>query len=329
MFCLIFIVVGGCITKTENSGGYSSGKELTALAGIQPIAYLVERIGGEHVEARVLLPPGQDPHTFELTPRQVAALGASKLFFQAGMPFENLMVERIKENPHGPEIVDVAEGIAKRSMDADSPANDRAIDKGTVPFSSDENRDSSPLAIRDSPPGVHAGRGDETLDPHVWLSPTLLKIMADNVAKSLKLADPTHEQDYQQNLASLLKDIDATREEVQKILDPLRGRWFLVYHPAFGYFADAFGLKQLAVEAGGKPPTPKQLQTLIEKAKADNVQAIFVQPQFDPRSAQIIADAIGGKVVPLDDLAEDVLANLKDMAIKIEQNQPETIKVTP
>ena len=98
------------------------------------------------------------------------------------------------------------------------------------------------------------------------------------------------------------------------MLAPYRGRSFYVFHPGFGYFADAYGLKQEAVEAGGRSPTPKQLRALIEKAQADGVKTIFVQPQYAPQSAQVVAEAIGGKVVAINGLGKDVIADIEDIA---------------
>ncbi len=98
---------------------------------------------------------------------------------------------------------------------------------------------------------------------------------------------------------------------------PYRGRSFLVFHPGFGYFADAYGLKEEAVEAGGRPPGPKQLRALVEKAKAEGIKTVFVQPEFDPHSAEAVAKEIGGKVVPMNGLAKDVLEDLEDIAGKV------------
>ncbi len=105
-----------------------------------------------------------------------------------------------------------------------------------------------------------------------------------------------------------------SHRRIQKMLEPYRGRSFYVFHPGFGYFADAYGLKQEAVEAGGRSPTPKQLRVLIEQVQADGVKTIFVQPQFAPQSAQVVAEAIGGKVVPINGLGKDVVRNLEDIA---------------
>ncbi|MFH1742105.1 MAG: zinc ABC transporter substrate-binding protein, partial [bacterium] len=101
------------------------------------------------------------------------------------------------------------------------------------------------------------------------------------------------------------------------LLKPYRGESFYVFHPAFGYFGDAYGLKQEAVELEGKAPTPRQLSTLIKKARTENVRIIFVQPQFDKKSAEAVSNSIDGAVVPMDPLAKDVLKNLEEMAMKV------------
>jgi len=289
--CLLLALLGGCIPPPADE---PADGPLKVFVGIPPLAYLAERVGGAHVAVHVLLPPGQDPHTFQLTPKQVAALSTAKLFLKIGLPFENRVVEKFADHPRLPQVVDVTEGIKKRRTDADCRghgADDHA----------EEN--------------AHG----EGWDPHVWLSPPLLKIQAANIAKSLQRADPAHEKDYQENLAHLCKDLDAANADIAKILAPLRGQAFFVFHPAFGYFADAYGLKQEAVEAEGKSPTSRQLGALIERAKAQHVKIIFVQPQFDEHRAQTMAEAIGGSVVRIDPLAKDVLRNLADIAADIKK----------
>ena len=163
----------------------------------------------------------------------------------------------------------------------------------------------------------HEPSGGEP-DPHVWLSPPLLKIQAQNIAAALCRADPAHQADYARNLAALLDRLDALHRRIKRMLAPYRGRSFYVFHPGFGYFADAYGLKQEAVEAGGRSPTPKQLRALIEKARADGVQDDFRAAAVCPAERQVVAEAIGGKVVPINGLGKDVIADIEDIAKKIE-----------
>jgi zinc transport system substrate-binding protein len=261
---------------------------LGVFVSVPPQASLVRRIGGPRVTTEVLVRPGQDPHTFEASPKQMVALARARVFFTIDMPFENMIVERIRANYRRLDIVDSTRGIEKRRMDADEGHDDHP---------GDENHADSAGA-----------------DPHVWLSPAAIKIMAANVAKALGKADPAHAAEYDENLKTLVKEVDARDAKIRAMLAPYRGRAVYVYHPAFGYFCDAYGLKQRAVETGGKSPTPRQLRALIQQARADGVKVIFVQRQFDPRGAESVAQAIGGSVVAVDPLAEDVLGNLETMA---------------
>jgi zinc transport system substrate-binding protein len=271
-------VVHDWAPKAHAVAGEATGR-IPVFAGIPPLAWLVERIGGSHVEVGVLLQPGRDPHIFEPTPRQVMALGRARLFFKLGMPFENELVQRIAAHHAGLTVVDASRGIVKRAA-------------------TDEDE---------------AGQAD----PHVWLAPPLMRIMAGNVAEALTRADPDHAADYGRRAAAVAAELDALDARITRRLAPFRGQRFYVFHPAFGYFADTYGLVQESVEIEGKSPTPRQLQALVRQARADGVRIIFLQPQFDPRAAEAVARAIGGSVVPMDSLARDVPRNLDDVAEKI------------
>ena len=109
-------------------------------------------------------------------------------------------------------------------------------------------------------------------------------------------------------------DLDRVDREIARTLAPLKGREILVFHPAYGYFAHAYGLKQTAIEVEGKEPSAAHLAAVVERARQTGVKVIFVQPQFSTAGAQAIAKEIGGAVVPLDPMARDVLANLETMA---------------
>ena len=141
-----------------------------------------------------------------------------------------------------------------------------------------------------------------------------MKIQAESVAAALVDADPEGREEYRANLAKFRAELDAVDARIRDLLAPYRGRSVFVFHPAFGYFMAEYGLLQRAVESEGKSPTPKELSRLIAEARAENAAAIFVQPQFDTRSAQVIADAIDGAVVPIDPLAMDLLKNFEVMA---------------
>jgi len=281
------------LAGNARTGRAEAAGSLDVFVSIPPQSYFAERVGGEHVNVYVLVQPGRDPHTFQPTPRQIVMLAKAKLFFAAGIPFETTLLEKIKSSHRRLVVVNTAKGIRKRKMDGGAGEHG----------------------------GHDPGRGHaDQDDPHIWLSPELIKIQAGHIADALAKADPAHAQDYRENLETFVKDLDATDSRIRRALSPLAGLTFFVFHPSFGYFADAYGLRQEAVETGGKSPTPKQLARLIKKAKEHQVRIIFVQPQFDRKGAEAVAEAIGGAVLPMDPLARDVLENLEQMAQRIQKS---------
>jgi zinc transport system substrate-binding protein len=271
------------------------------VVSIPPQAGFVKRIGGAHVSVQVLVKPGQSPHAYEPTPRQMAGLAKARAYFTIGVPFEAPLLERIKGSLPSLRIIDSAAGIRRRMMAG------HHHDEG------DADHEEHPSA------GLGAGEheGEAEPDPHVWLSPACMRIIARNTAAGLIEVDPAHAAEYEANLAALLADVDAVDAQVAEVLAPYRGQSFYVFHPAFGYLADAYGLRQVAVEEEGKSPGPRRLAELTHSAGDDGVRIIFVQPQFDRKSARVVAESIGGAVVPLDPLAEDVLGNLSSMAEEV------------
>lgn len=292
--CLIMaaLVLTGCggRNEVEKAAPHDS---ISVCVSILPLAYIAERVGGENLDITVLVSPGQSPHTFELSPKQMTALGEAKFLFTTNMPFENALKEKMGGAFPHLAIVNAAEGVQRRTMDGCSHCGD-----------SEDGHFQRQAAL-------------EELDPHVWLSPANLKVMAENIAESFIEFYPGNMQYYNDRLMEFQSEIDSVDNIIRETLKTFQGSTFYVFHPAFGYFAEAYNLKQKAVEVGGKSPSPRQLGDLISSARRDSVRVIFVQPQFDRRAAQMIAEAIGGKVIPLDPLSMDVLRNLENIAVQI------------
>lgn len=289
-FLLLVALSVGVSTGTEDK---PEGK-IKAFVSILPISYFVERVGGPNVEVSVLVGPGQDPHTFEPTPKLVAKLADAQVLFEMGFPFEETLIKKVGRTFKNVEVVNLQQGIRLRTV-------------------TDEEKHSH----SDADDQEHSHEAGE-MDQHTWLDPQLAKIQARTIADTLIRIDPEHQAQYEKNLKDFQTDLDAIHEQLAKALAPVKGKSFYVFHPAYGYFGDAYGLKQIAVQLGGKEPTARQLARLIELAKEDGVRVIFVQPQFSKKSADALAKAIGGAVVVLDDLAPDYLRNLREMAVKVD-----------
>ncbi|MDM7925896.1 MAG: zinc ABC transporter substrate-binding protein [bacterium] len=258
-------------------------RPLRLFSGIPPIAGLAERIGGDRVQAETLLRPGDNPHTFEPRPRQAAALGRSDLFLSCGFPFEERLARNLKGRSSGPVVAGLGAGLRP------APEPDNGV--------SSRHRD------QDHDHG-------ET-DPHVWLSPPLLRILSLDLFNALKSLDPASESYFQGRLNRLLAEIDSLDRGIGQSLAPFRGRSFLAAHPSFGRFASAYGLKQMSVESEGKSPSARGLAAIVREARKERVSIVFTEPQFDPSGAKAVAKAIGGTVAAVDPLGRDALATIR------------------
>lgn len=249
---------------------------------IPPQKWLVGFLVGDRVVIDVLLPPGSSPATFEPSPRQLAGLSRAAAYFTIGVPFERVVVPRIAEQNPGLVIIDTAAGVDKREMSA---------------------------------AGGH--HHHSAYDPHVWLDPIRMKTISMTTARALQELLPSSHDVIEERLEKSMRVLDMVDERISEVLTGLAGREILVFHPAYGYFTDRYGLLQVAIEVEGKAPTGRQLASVIDRFGENGVPAIFVQPQFSKASADRMAAALGSRVVELDPLARDYTSNLEEMAHRI------------
>jgi len=180
------------------------------------------------------------------------------------------------------------------------------------------------VGIDRQPVDAHHHHGDEeeedddhaegAPDPHVWLSPELVKVQSQTICEALIALDPDNEQDYRDNLAAFVADIDALESEIAATLSGLEGKKFMVFHPSWGYFANDFGLEQIAVEVGGQEPSAQELAALIQEAQEEGIRVVFAQPEFSTQDAKTIAQEIGGEVLLVSPLAPDWLENMRSVS---------------
>jgi len=163
---------------------------------------------------------------------------------------------------------------------------------------------------------VNCSRGIELIegDPHVWLSPKNAKIMVDSIYKGLAQIDPSNSEYYSKNREAYLRGLDDLNKGIAESLSGMKNRKILVYHPAWGYFCRDYNLEQLAIEKEGKEPTPRGIASAIEQAKENNITVVFASPQFNQKSAEVIAREINGKVILIDPLAKNYTENLRKVA---------------
>ncbi|MBN1832710.1 MAG: zinc ABC transporter substrate-binding protein [Deltaproteobacteria bacterium] len=262
---------------------------IEVFVSILPQKTFVERIGGESVNVSVIVQPGANPATYEPKPRQMVALTKAKAYFAIGVPFEAVWLNRISAANPGMMVIHTEEGIEKRTMEDHLHG-----EKGA---------------------GEHHG----VKDPHIWLSPRLVKAQSRNILNGLLRIDPARAASYEKNYKNFIAEISDLDNEIKRIFSGKGGRRvFMTFHPAWGYFAQAYGLEQVAVEMEGKEPGPVDLRKLVHYARERGIKVIFVQPQFSTKSAEAVAKAIEGGVVFANPLALDWADNLKKVATEFE-----------
>src|SRR6056297_2689555 len=278
--------------ETNQEGANETEAATTAFVSILPQRYFVERIGGPSVEVNVMVPPGKSPATYEPSPKQVFKLGRAELFFTIGVPFEQAFIPLIKDEMKSLRIIDTSRGIEKRSIHADE-------------------------ALENDEHGHSDVDSDEQMDPHIWLAPPLVEVQAAHIRDGLIEVNPEKDSLYRRNYQSFVKELQKLDNDLRQILEPVKGSTILVYHPSFGYFAETYGLSQIAIEMGGKEPSSRELQRVIRTAQKHNSKVIFVQPEFSRASAERVAKAIDGAVVEVAPLKPQYMENMRSIAQSI------------
>lgn len=256
---------------------------LNVHVSILPQKYFVERIGQDLVSVDVLVKPGRSPATYSPSPDQIKKLMAADVYFRIGMPFENALLNKI-QSIAGMPVVDTRKDIVLRMMEEH--------------LHEEKNH----------------SHGEIGSDPHIWMNPLLVKIQAHTIFQTLSRMDPDNKGLYEKNLRLFTDDLDRLDKRLKKAFENFKGDNLFVFHPSFGYFTDAYGLKQVAVETMGKAPRGKTLSRLIKLAREQKTRVIFAQPQFDSHAAKKIASAVNGIVVFIDPLAYDYLTNMETIA---------------
>ena len=165
---------------------------------------------------------------------------------------------------------------------------------------------------------VDSSEGIELMgtDPHVWNSPTNAKIMVNNICEGLILADEENEQYYIDNRDEYLRELEALDTVIARSLSQVENRKFLVFHPSWGYFARDYGLEQMAIEVEGNHPKPQGVASVIDEAREYDIGVVFISPQFDRDTAEVVADEIDGRIAIIDPLAESYVSNMLSVLIE-------------
>lgn len=258
---------------------------VNAVVSILPQKAFVEAIGGDKVNVTLMVKPGKSPHNYEPRPSQMTEVEKADVYFAIGVEFENAWLPKFTHQNKKMKVVNMDKGIVKIEMEEyhhhDTHHDDETGQK----------------------------------DPHIWTSPKNVKVIAKNIYNHLIDMDVKNRKYYTSNYEKFLAHIQDTDRKITHILmETKTERKFMVFHPAWGYFANDYGLRQMAIEMSGKSPKPQQVIHLIKEAKEEDVKAVFTAPEFSEKVAQVIAKELGVPVLKVSPLNFEWSKNLINLA---------------
>jgi zinc transport system substrate-binding protein len=243
---------------------------------IVPQKTFVEAVCGDLDEVVVMVPPGSSPANYEPTPKEMEQFSKAKMYFTVGVPTEEANILPKASEIKDMKVIKLQEEVAKVNAHIEIAPGKR--------------------------------------DPHIWLSPKRAKTMVQAIASEMIQFDSKNKDKYEKNAMNYITELDNLDKQIQKALEGVKNRKFIVFHPAFGYLASDYNLKMYGLEQDGKEATPQRLREMIDLAKKENIKAIFYQAEISSKQAQSFAEEIGGKTVQLAPLAPNYIENLKNMA---------------
>lgn len=248
---------------------------------ILPLKTFVEEISGDDFEINLLLPPGYSPADFTLIPSQMKSISRSQVWFLIGYTgFELSWREKIEQANRNMKVVNLS-----RNLDLIGDENLPSGEKGKL----------------------------SGYNPHTWMSPVLVKQMAEQIAEELVLLRPDKQDEYRNNLTRFTEKINELDSEIKAFLKEFEGSRFIMFHPSLSYFARDYGLAEYSLEPGGKEPTPQRMAALVDFARENNIHTIFIQSDMDIEHAKVFAGEINGKVVQMWPLNPEWFENLREI----------------
>jgi zinc transport system substrate-binding protein len=279
----------------SQSGKNIENEKPKIVVSIAPQKYVINKIAGELVDVMVMIPPGTSPHVYDPTPRQMMEVGESDIYFFVGkLGFEEASYYSIKDAYPQLTLINLCDDLDLITGD-------------------------------DCDHGDHQHSG---FNPHTWMSPRNMSIMAGRVKTVLAEKYPEMNTILEANYNAFQNEMSQTDKEIQILLSEIPIRTFLIFHPSLTYFARDYGLTELAIEFEGKEPAPSQLRQSIDMARAAGTKVIFIQKEFDTENAKIIAKEINGRIVQIDPLSESWDKSLRQIVHELKQSYTESSKTT-
>ncbi|NDD58920.1 MAG: hypothetical protein EBZ47_06700 [Chlamydiae bacterium] len=276
---LIFSLFYGCSSQSKDS------LKPKVLVSIPPYIYFVEKIAGDFVSVSSLAPEGSNPHLFEPNPRQIQDVYDSKVWIRLGESFEKKIASTLSYHHKNLIVVNLSETV--------------------------------PLLRQEAEHKCKCHHHEEAMDLHIWMSPSLAKLQAAAIKDALLQAFPDQEENFLKNFAILVDELDQLHIAISKKLAPFKNQSLIVSHPAFGYFCEEFGLKQISIEVEGKDPRPKDIEKVVETSTHSCARLVLIQEQYNNKGALAIAEKLQLPWYSVDPYSKDYPKTLNDITYQL------------
>ncbi|UOQ44312.1 zinc ABC transporter substrate-binding protein [Halobacillus salinarum] len=286
LLLMVFGVLSACASNNEEdkSAGEEgeevhnneNGEKPTVAVSVVPEATFVKKVAEDKVNVVTMIPPGNSPENYEPTSELMNEFSEADAYFSIGVPTEEANILSQKDLNKDMEVVNLADAAAEKYEERQFPSGER--------------------------------------DPHVWMSPKRVEVMVDKITEELVKLDPDNEDFYKENASSYKEKLEAADQQIKETLKPMEQRTFIVYHPAFGYFAEDYNLEMVPLQEEGKEAAPKKMEEIIDLAKEKDIKTIFYQEEMSSKQAEAVAEAIGGQTEQISPLNPNYIDNLEKMA---------------
>jgi zinc transport system substrate-binding protein len=297
------IALSGC----EKPAAAKEDEKITVAVSIVPQEAFVNAVAGDLVEVVTMIPPGSSPESYQPVPQQMVGLSEASLYFTIGVPTEKAnIIPKLKDMNPDMKVV-FSEDIVSKFYDY------RLLEE----HHHEEDLDEDNHEVEEEHEGSHDH--DEEIDPHIWLSPRRVIVMVETIRDELILLDGENKNIYVDNAQNYINALRQLDKEIMDTFDDLNQRAFIIYHPAYGYFADDYGLAMVTIEEKGKPATVSRLQYVIDFAREKGIKVIFYQDEFDNTQAKTIAKEIEGTAISVSPLSYDYIGSMRDIIEKLSE----------
>ena len=272
---IVVMAFGACRTSTITE------RDAVVSVSIVPLEYFVDRLTGGELEVNVMIPPGASHATYSPTTGQFRKLSDSGIYFRIGyLGYEQAWIGRLSAINPDMRVVNLSDGV--------SLIRGEEIDHGDH---------------------VHEGG----IDPHIWMSPAVMLSLLPEIKTAIAEEYPGLTEQLEGNYTELYDEILGLDYDMRTLTESLNKRQFMIFHPALTYLARDYGLEQIAIERGGKEPSPAFLSHVISEVRQQEVPLILIQQEFDMRSAQLISQESGAALVQINPLAYNWTDSMREL----------------